>query len=195
MILIGRPCHCQVSIISISPCPPTWSSGGFLLLFVFFILFATLVSGSFCGLCVCLLHPCLHNKRHVTWSRDEHNVLNKASEREILKDKCQQKFTRKNRSVSLLTGFFFPPNMSLKKIVKKTTTTETRIPIVRFGCFSPFSMRSCPESKGFTSYSNERNITGSIVPKERKKRHLFNLVTHIYFGLVITQEGNVCDLV
>jgi hypothetical protein len=47
--------------------------------------------------------------------------------------------------ISQLTGFF-PPNMSLKKIVTKTTTTDARIPIVRFGCFSPFSMISCREA-------------------------------------------------
>jgi hypothetical protein len=43
----------------------------------------------------------------------------------------------------LLTGFFFPPNTTLRKIVKTITTTATRIPTVRLGCDSPFSMRSC----------------------------------------------------
>jgi len=49
------------------------------------------------------------------------------------------------KKISLLTGFF-PPNTSLKKMVTKTTTTDARIPIVRFGCFSPFSMISCREA-------------------------------------------------
>jgi hypothetical protein len=49
------------------------------------------------------------------------------------------------KNVSLLTGFF-PPKRSLKRIVRKTITTEAIIPIVKFGCFSPFSMISCREA-------------------------------------------------
>ena len=41
-----------------------------------------------------------------------------------------------------LTAGFLPPNRILKSTVAKTTTTETKMPIVMLGCFSPFSITS-----------------------------------------------------
>lgn len=42
---------------------------------------------------------------------------------------------------------FFPLKMSMKIAVKITTTMETRTPMVRLGCFSPFSMKSYKKEK------------------------------------------------
>lgn len=136
-------------------------------------------------LCVLVSSPPLPAQEEA-WLRDLNTIIrNNNSMKEIL-------WMSVGKIISLLTGFL-PPNMSLKKIDTKTTTTATRIPIVRFGCFSAFSMRSCREAS---------IILGSIqikdtqrVPKEKIVFWIFYLGTYVNLRFVLAQEGNICNLV
>lgn len=93
-----------------------------------------------------------------------------------------------DKNCSLLTGFF-PPKMSFNSTVKITTTIEMMTPIVIFGCFSAFSIRSC-------TFMNRVNLARLKTESTQSKEYNnISIMTHKDFELVFTQEGNVCNLV